>query len=369
MSWNRTAKIAFIGSHGIRKSTAALAFGRTLEQAGLRVAYGPEVVRSSPLAINEAATGESQLWVLVSQVRQELELAPRADVLVLDRGVVDNYAYYLRATGGEDPFSIEPLVRAWSASYDLVVRLLPDLALQADGVRSTSDAFREAIERILDERLAEFVSPDRTITIPASAVSAAFDWWPIAERLAVVVGEALPESSGQDPLPAGLGPARTPAGARAQRATIAGLGSMGEARYAVLATTAPDGSPRPVPICFVIEPGGKTEGQTILWTPLDDKPKAVADPLKLARVRDVLARPRVSVLLHRWSEDWDELAWIRLRGSASLVEPGQPGLREIVASLRDKYPQYRSHGLEDRAMLRIVVDETTVWRASEGSGS
>jgi PPOX class probable F420-dependent enzyme len=170
-------------------------------------------------------------------------------------------------------------------------------------------------------------------------------------------------------LSAGMAPARTISGARTQRATLAGLAPLAEARYAVLATTAPDGSPRLVPVCFVIEPEGQTAGQPILWTPLDDKPKATTDPLKLARVRDVLARPGVSVLHHRWSEDWGELAWMRLRGSASLVEPGQPGLREIVASLRAKYPQYRSHGLEHRAMLRIVVDETTVWRASEGSGS
>ena len=318
--------------------------------------YGREVIRSSPLAINEAATGESQLWVLVSQIRQELELAQRAEVLVLDRGVVDNYAYYLRATGGEDPFSIEPLVRAWSATYDLVIRLLPDLALQPDGVRSTNDSFREAIERILDERLADFISPDRTITIPGSAVSDEFDWWPIAERLAVVVGEALPES-------------RTTTGARTQRATLTRLGPLAEARYAMLATIAPDGSPRLVPVCFVIEPEGQPEGRTILWTPLDDKPKATADPLKLARVRDVLARPGVSVLLHRWSEDWSDLAWVRLRGSASLVDPGEPGHREIVASLRAKYPQYRSHGLEERPMLRIVVEETTSWRAADGPGS
>ena len=86
---------------------------------------GREVVRDNPLGINEGATGEAQLWVLVSQIRQELELARKADVLVTDRGVMDNYAYYLRACGGTDAFDAEPLVRRWSATYDLVVRLLP----------------------------------------------------------------------------------------------------------------------------------------------------------------------------------------------------------------------------------------------------
>ena len=124
VTWDRRAKIAFTGSHGIRKTTAAHAFSHAMQRAGRSVEFGREVVRDNPLGINELATGEAQLWVLMSQVRRELELAPKAEVLVTDRGVVDNFAYYLRAAGG-DPFSVEPLIRAWSRTYDLVVRLTP----------------------------------------------------------------------------------------------------------------------------------------------------------------------------------------------------------------------------------------------------
>ncbi len=190
-TWSRTAKIAFIGSHGIRKTTAAHAFAGTMQRAGRSVEYGREVVRDNPLGINEGATGEAQLWVLVSQIRQELELAPKAEVLVTDRAVVDNFAYYLRACRGEDRFHVEPLIAAWARTYDLVVRLTPDIALRADGVRSTSDAFRDEVEAILDEVLPRFVAPERLIAIPASAITDTFDWWPVAERLAASVGEPL----------------------------------------------------------------------------------------------------------------------------------------------------------------------------------
>lgn len=191
MTWQRHAKIAFVGSHGIRKTTAAHAFAHTIQRAGRSAEYGREVVRDNPLGFNEGATGEAQLWVLVSQIRQELELARKAEVLVTDRGVMDNFAYYLRACGGEDAFSIEPLVRAWSATYDLVVRLIPDIALRPDGVRSTSDTFRDEIETILDARLPSLVRSDRLVTVRASEVTDSFDWWPIAERLAAIVGEPL----------------------------------------------------------------------------------------------------------------------------------------------------------------------------------
>lgn len=191
MPWPRPAKIAFVGSHGIRKTSAVLAFAAVVQRAGCSAELGREVVRDNPLGINEGATGEAQLWVLVSQVRQELELARKADVLVTDRGVMDNYAYYWRACGGMDRYDVEPLVRRWSETYDLVVRLLPDIELKADGVRSTSDAFRREIEAILDEVVPRLVPADRLITIPASAVTSHFDWYPILERLAAGVGATI----------------------------------------------------------------------------------------------------------------------------------------------------------------------------------
>lgn len=189
--WPRPAKIAFIGSHGIRKTTALLAFAAEVQRAGRSVELGREVVRDNPLGINEGATGEAQLWVLVSQIRQELELGRKADVLVTDRGVMDNYAYYLRSCGGTDTFAAEPLVRRWSQTYDLVVRLLPDVALQADGVRSTSDAFRDEIEAILDRVLPDLVPPDRMVVLRASEATSRFDWFSLVERLAAAIGATV----------------------------------------------------------------------------------------------------------------------------------------------------------------------------------
>jgi nicotinamide riboside kinase len=188
VAWPRPAKIAFIGSHGIRKTSAVLAFAAEVQRAGRSVELGREVVRDNPLGINEGATGEAQLWVLVSQIRQELELARKADVLVTDRGVMDNYAYDLRSCGGTDAFNAEPLVRRWSATYDLVVRLLPDVALQADGIRSTSDAFRDEVEAILDRVLPDLVPEGHLMTFRASEITSRFDWFTVLERLAALVG-------------------------------------------------------------------------------------------------------------------------------------------------------------------------------------
>jgi PPOX class probable F420-dependent enzyme len=138
------------------------------------------------------------------------------------------------------------------------------------------------------------------------------------------------------------------------------------ARRAVLATTDDRGRSRLVPICFAVVPPPDARRPPTLWTPLDDKPKRTDDPLALARVRDILARPAVTVLVDRWSEDWNRLAWLRLYGIASLRGPGDPDHGRAIEGLRGRYPQYRTHALEDRPMIRIEVDRITRWGPIDG---
>ena len=152
-------------------------------RSGRSVEVGREVVRFSPLGLNERATPEAQLWTLMAQIQQELELRMRADVLVLDRAVVDNFAYFLRVTKGVDPFDVTPLVARWSLTYDLYVRLRPDTPLLADGVRSTNERFRNEIEKILDVIIPRYVPADRLVELWSSEVNDDFDWPGLVERL------------------------------------------------------------------------------------------------------------------------------------------------------------------------------------------
>jgi PPOX class probable F420-dependent enzyme len=134
------------------------------------------------------------------------------------------------------------------------------------------------------------------------------------------------------------------------------------ARRAVLATIAPDGHPRLVPICFVV-----TGEPPILYTPLDDKPKRSDDPLALARVRDIRADPRVTVLVDHWDEDWTRLAWLRGEGRATLLEPGAAPAEHarMVVALRAEYPQYANHRLGQRPLIRIAIERVVAWGVSD----
>ena len=142
--------------------------------------------------------------------------------------------------------------------------------------------------------------------------------------------------------------------------TSAELAFLAAARTAVLATIDGGGMPRLVPICFVIA----EQPRLVVYTPLDEKPKRVADARDLARVRDILERPEVALLVDRWSEDWTRLGWLRLDARGVLLEP-EPHERDehtaAVADLRAKYPQYTSHALEDRPIIRLTIDRAVSW--------
>lgn len=146
-----------------------------------------------------------------------------------------------------------------------------------------------------------------------------------------------------------------------------GWAFVAAARRATLATMRPDGGPRLLPVCFVVARALSGDGPPRLYTPLDEKPKRSPDPLSLARVRDLTARPAVSLLIDRWDEDWSHLGWVRLEGTGSILDPATAVPAELrerataVAALRAKYPQYREHRLEERPLIRILPARASSW--------
>jgi PPOX class probable F420-dependent enzyme len=147
---------------------------------------------------------------------------------------------------------------------------------------------------------------------------------------------------------------------------------IASARRATLATIDARGRPRLVPICFVVDEEGATGGPLTLWSAIDEKPKRSADPMSLARVRDILARPTATVLIDLWDEDWSRLAWARLDCEAEILPaegdaPTQPenARGRTIAALRAKYPQYRAQNLEERPLIRMRCSVAASWGAIE----
>ncbi len=129
-------------------------------------------------------------------------------------------------------------------------------------------------------------------------------------------------------------------------------------RVARLATASSQGVPHVVPICYAYD------GQHIFLA-LDKKPKRV-DVRKLKRVRNILENPRVSVVIDDYSEDWSRLAFVIVNGIAQLIEEGLEQKRAVTL-LSEKYSQYREMSIEDSPVIKITIENQTIWGETQTS--
>jgi PPOX class probable F420-dependent enzyme len=127
-----------------------------------------------------------------------------------------------------------------------------------------------------------------------------------------------------------------------------------EARVARLGLLDLEGSPRVLPVTFAV-----AEGR--LWSAIDRKPKRTEEP---ARLRFLRADPRAALTVDRYSDDWDELAWVQVLGRVEIVGVGDgaAGLEALAA----KYEPYREEA-PPGPLLALRPERYLWWRAADGS--
>jgi PPOX class probable F420-dependent enzyme len=128
---------------------------------------------------------------------------------------------------------------------------------------------------------------------------------------------------------------------------------VGSARVARLGVVDERDHPRVLPVTFAL-----AEGR--VWTAIDTKPKR--DPgREPARVRFLRRDPRASLTVDRYSDDWDELAWVQVLGIVQVLDPrdADAGLRALI----HKYEQYRSSP-PPGPVLALEPTRCLFWRAA-----
>jgi PPOX class probable F420-dependent enzyme len=108
------------------------------------------------------------------------------------------------------------------------------------------------------------------------------------------------------------------------------LARFAGARVARLATLTAEG-PRLVPVTFAWHRG------TAVWAVDRVKPKRHA---RLRRLDDLAVDARVSMLADHYAEDWAELWWVELQGTAATLD-GEAAAAALDA-LAGRYPAYRA---------------------------
>jgi nicotinamide riboside kinase len=150
-------KVAFIGTHGVGKTTLCYDLAAILKRRDLSVDMVKEVARLSPLPVNQKTSLEAQTWILTTQIAEEIRSAAHHQVVVCDRSVLDNYAYMLLACGRQRAF--ETLARHWMKTYDRLFKVPISGQASADGFRDTDEFFMRAIDQRVDELLAQWKLP------------------------------------------------------------------------------------------------------------------------------------------------------------------------------------------------------------------
>lgn len=123
-------------------------------------------------------------------------------------------------------------------------------------------------------------------------------------------------------------------------------------RLAHLATADGQGAPHVVPVCFVYDRG-------CIYSVIDRKPKRTS-ALKLKRVRNILANPRVALVFDHYEEDWSRLWYVLVRGTAQLLAQGEEHQRAVDV-LRQKYHQYQDMDIDACPIIKLTPTSVVRW--------
>lgn len=124
---------------------------------------------------------------------------------------------------------------------------------------------------------------------------------------------------------------------------------LAQSLVAHLATAGPAGRPHIVPITFT------TDGDTLYFA-VDAKPKRTTN---LKRLQNIAANPSVSVLVDHYEDDWSKLWWVRVDGTARIVND-QAESERAIDLLMKRYPQYR-RSRPSGPVVAISIDRITGW--------
>lgn len=148
-------KIAFIGTHGVGKTTLAHGLVSELKKKGMDADFLGEIARKCPFPINEQASKNSQIWIILSQIIREIEEEGKSDFLVCDRSVLDGYCYYVDRFGVSE--AIEPIVLEHIKTYSHLIKLpIRQGFLNEDKIRSVDSNFQKRIEAMMNKLLKRF---------------------------------------------------------------------------------------------------------------------------------------------------------------------------------------------------------------------
>jgi len=129
-------------------------------------------------------------------------------------------------------------------------------------------------------------------------------------------------------------------------------------RVARLATADARRTPHVIPVCFAL-----SGNRNSIYITVDEKPKN--DNRSLKRIRNLLENPQAALVADHYSEDWDQLGWVMVRGHGDIL-PGGAEHTGAQILLTWKYPQYRNMNLEPLPVIALRINRWSWWGHVDG---
>jgi PPOX class probable F420-dependent enzyme len=105
-----------------------------------------------------------------------------------------------------------------------------------------------------------------------------------------------------------------------------------------------DGAPHVIPVCYALD-------ASALYFVADEKPKR-GPARRLQRLVNLRENPRAALVVDDYDEDWTRLAWLLVRGPASVVSA--PAMHARASRCCAALPAVRRHGTRRPAANPVV---------------
>ncbi|MHC5716280.1 MAG: AAA family ATPase [Nostoc sp.] len=150
----KPVKIAVSGAHSTGKTTFLKQLSDKLVMLGWHPIIVTDLAVRCPLPILRNHTPESALWIVTTQIAEEIAVAHHSSIVLVDRPVVDAWVYLMAvfnrtADSKANPafHTLESTIKNWLPTYDIILttRIEQSIPIENSKGRDLDPNYRLAI--------------------------------------------------------------------------------------------------------------------------------------------------------------------------------------------------------------------------------
>ncbi|MGH7801090.1 MAG: AAA family ATPase [Thermodesulfobacteriota bacterium] len=152
-------KIAVSGAHSTGKTNFLTKVAERIRSKGISYSLVTDLAIRCPLPILRKHTVESTLWIVTTGIAEEIVAAYKADVVLVDRPILDAWAYLMAVLPNKSTVistpqfkTLENTIRNWIHTYTLIykARIDESIPIEDNKARDLDLSYRLEIEQQME---------------------------------------------------------------------------------------------------------------------------------------------------------------------------------------------------------------------------